>query len=133
MPETKVALQCPPDTLQVEVGVNKYTIKLPNNGQLIDIETAKITMTNGTHKDQMFGTIAAQQAYILTEAIATFQIILPKLNTDLNVKSLLELNPLQSKSFLKAYELYYDWMDKWRKFVNQDVAVDEEKREDDKK
>jgi len=111
----------PSDKIKVKIGPNEYTIDFPNNAQLIDIEASRIRMTGGTVKDMIQGNTAAMSAYITVEAIATFEILVPKLKTDLNCKSLLNLNPQQSQSFLKAYEKYYEWMDQWRVFLNQDI------------
>ena len=120
-------LQMPAREITIKIGVNDYKIKFPTNGQLIDMESLKIQMTSGTNKDMLFGSTAAREAYLINEAIATFQILIPQLNKDLNVKSLLDLDPLQSKSVSKAYEQYYDWMEKWRKVLNQEDKADDAK------
>lgn len=121
----------PSNQIKVTIGQNPYEIKFPTNGQLIDIERMKIQLTNGTHKDMLFGSGNSQQAYFLVEAIATFTILLPNLNKDLTVSNLLELNPYQSKSILEAYEkTYFPWMQEWNKVLN---PSEPEKKEEDGK
>ncbi len=120
----------PKKEIKVMIGKNEYAVKFPKNAQLIDIESAKIRMTGGANKDMIYGGPSAQQAYLAVEAIATFEILLPDMITDLNVKSLAELDMQQSKAFLKEYEKYYNWMESWRKYLNDDVV--EEKKEDGK-
>lgn len=128
---SKKDLPMPSRELKVTIGVNEYTIKFPNNGQLIDMESLKIQMTSGTNKDMLYGSPAAREAYIITEAIATFQILIPQLTKDLNVKSLTDLDPLQSKTISKAYAAYYNWMEEWRKVLNQEEK-DDSKGDDSK-
>ena len=122
-------LQMPSRDIKVKIGTNEYTIKFPTNGQLIDMESLKIQMTSGANKEMLFGTASAREAYLINEAVATFQVLIPDLKKDLEVKSLLDLDPLQSKSIHKAYEKYYNWMEEWRKVLNQE----EKKEEDDTK
>lgn len=123
-------LELPSRAIEVEINGIKYPIKFPNNGQFIDIERMKIDLTNGNLKALIFGTPNNQVAYLLTEAIATFSILIPDLAKDLEVKSLLELDPFQSKSLLRAYEnVYYPWIESWRKVINESVDEDKDKDE----
>ena len=118
----------PARQITVKIGQNDYEIKFPRNGALIDIESAKIRMTGGTNKEFVYGGPSAQNAYLLVEAIATFETLLPQMTKDLVVGSLLDLDQLQTKTVLKAYERYYQWMQEWRMFLNDDI---EEKKEGD--
>jgi len=120
----KTKLQMPSKSLTVRILEGDYEIKLPTNGQRIDIESTKINMTNGAHKDLIFGGPNAQDAYVLVEAIATFSILIPKLKADI-LKSLLDLDPYQSRSIPKAYQKYYEWDSQWREFLNQDLDDEE--------
>lgn len=113
--------------ITVKIGQNEYKIKFPKNADLIDIESAKIRMTGGAIKDMAYGGAAAVNAFVAVEAIATFEILLSEqLTRDLNVSSLSELDSLQLKPVVKAYEQYYKWMSEWRAFLNDDV--EEEKK-----
>jgi len=126
--ETKKKTSLPSDKIKVKIGMNEYEIKYPNNGQLIDIERLKIQLTAGTHKEMLSGVGIAQHAYLLTEAISTFTVLLPDMKKDLNVESLLDLNPYQSKSILKAYEKsYYPWIMEWNAVLDEEFT--EEKNE----
>lgn len=119
----------PSDKIKIKIGSNEYEIKYPNNGQLIDIERMKIQMTAGTHKEMIYGSGIAPLAGLLTEAIATFSILIQDLSKDLNVSSLLELNPYQSKTILKAYEKsYYPWISEWNKVLDEEFSEVEEKK-----
>lgn len=122
--EKKEPLEMPSNTITVKIGPNDYDIKIPTNGQFIDIETRKAKLTDGSHSQMLFGGGAAQQAYMLTEVAATFTILTPKLLTDLNVLSILDLDPIQTKSLVKAYtEVVYPWLTQIRAVANEDVDV----------
>jgi hypothetical protein len=131
MEEKKEKLKQPSNQIQIKIGMkgmeNEYTIKFPTNGQLIDIERRKQSLTLGTGKDMLASNSAtAYQAFILTEAIATFS-VLTTIEKDLNT-NIMDLTPLQSKSLVKAYEKYYEWMQGWMEYINQD---DEDEKKSD--
>lgn len=128
---TKQTIQMPASEISIKIGLNPYIIPFPNNDKLIRIERYKNQLTGGTGQQMLQNGTAGMQAFLLSEAIATFTILLPALEKDLNVGSLLELNPLQSKTIVKGYEEYYDWMESWRKVLNDEVET-EEKVEDEK-
>jgi hypothetical protein len=124
--EKKSKLEMPAKTIKIRIEQNEYEIKMPTNGQRIDIESAKVRITGGASRDLMMGSTSAQDAWILSEAITTFSILIPKLKEDLLV-NLMDLNALQSKSIVKAFEKFYEWDQAWYKFLNQDEE-DEEKK-----
>lgn len=129
--EKKVEKQMPSNELKITIGPNQYTIKFPNNGKLIDIEVRKLSITNGMHKDLLFGaSSASRDAYLAVEAGCTFEILIPELSKDLNVKSLFELNPFQSRDITQAYQKYYDWMELWRVALSDEVVEEVEKKDD---
>lgn len=112
----------PSKEIQIRIGENDYTVKFPTNGQLIDIEKRKVNMTDGTHRSLLLGQASAQQAYILVEAIATFSVLIPQLDTDLNVKSLMDLDPMQSKSMVNEYiKKFYPWFNEWMDIINEKI------------
>lgn len=113
----------PAKSVEVKIGDNTYTINFPTNGQLIDIERRKVNLTDGTHKEMLMGIQeSTQQAYMLVEAITTFTVLIPDLLKDLNVKSLLDLNPMQSKGLLREYiKKYYPWFKDWMIIINEPV------------
>ena len=115
--------QMPEKQISVSIGQNTYSIKFPNNGQLIDMERMKIQLTDGTHKTMMHGSSSSSvQAYLLVDAIATFTVLIPELKTDLNVNSLLDIDPYQSKKIVKEYvDKFYPWFSDWMKLINEKV------------
>lgn len=130
MAKTKEKLQLPANHITVKIGINDYKIEFPNNDKLINIERYKQSLTGGTSQQMLQAGATGVQAYMLSEAIATFTILIPQLKDDLNVGSLLELNPLQSKNIRKAWEKYYLWMEEWMKVLNDDSEVKEETKDE---
>lgn len=120
----------PASHITVKIGTNEYKIEFPNNDKLIKIERYKNSLNGGSGQQMLQSGSMGVQAYLLTEAIATFTILLPQLETDLNYGSLLELNPFQSKSLSKAYEKYYTWMEEWMRVINDDAEVKEETKDE---
>jgi hypothetical protein len=119
----------PPMSIGIEIGAGKYTINFPTNGQLIDIERYKNQLTAGTINQMLQNGSHGAQAFLISSAIATFEVLIPDLHNDLK-KPLLELNPYQSRNIVKAYEQYYEWMEKWRAVLNQDADKSDEVEEE---
>jgi len=115
------AKKLPPRELKVTIGPNTYSIAFPKNAKLIDIEVRKLHVTNGMHKDLLFGSVASREAYLAVESACTFEILIPELKTDMNVTSLFDLDLFQSKQVVKAYENYYAWMEEWREALNDEA------------
>lgn len=119
----------------VTILTNTYSIDFPTNGKLIDIEQLKVSLSKGTHEQMLFGrTPQSQAAYLTIDAVATFTILIPQLSEDLNVKNLLSLTPIDTKSILTAYEKeFYPWYSDWFKEINADLDKADEKDKKDKK
>lgn len=117
----------PPRSINVKIGQNTYTINFPNNGQLIDIESRKMALSNGTHRDMMLSmSESTQKAFVIGEAITTFTVLIPSLAKDLNVPSLLDLDPVQTKGIVKEYmRKYYPWFKQWMDVLNEDLDDEE--------
>lgn len=114
----------PSRSITVKIGPNEYEIPFPKNGALIDMEVMKINLSKDTHSKMIFGTSStSERAYLLIEAIVTFSVLIPRLKEDLAVKSLLDLDPYQSKELVNVYvKQFYPWFQEWMKIINEDEA-----------
>lgn len=127
--------QLPPLEISVPIEINgnrnNYSVKVPDVGQLIDIETSIFSLKKGTDLIAN-GTKSAYLAHIASEMIATYNIMIPKLKKDLNVESLLDLNPHQTKKMLRDYlEIFRPWWDSWIDIFNDTSEIsDLEKKEE---
>ncbi len=89
-------------SITVKLYGSSYTIPIPTNGHLIDIESMKARMTGGQHYKMIEGGSQAMQAWLLTEAIATISILIPDVK-DSNKGSLANLTPIESRELTQVY------------------------------
>jgi|JI9StandDraft_2_1071091.scaffolds.fasta_scaffold36990_3 hypothetical protein len=118
----KESKQIPAAELSITIGNNVYVMKRPNIGQIIDMERMKLKMTGGTHNQMLFSSSQSQEAYIFTDMVAVFTVLLgDKLQTDLRVASLLELTPDQAKDLVAAYEnKVFPWLQQLKDLSKKD-------------
>ena len=81
---------------------NKYVVKLPTNGHLIDIEATKARLSGGQHYKMLEGGDQAMQAFLLTEAIATVSVLIPEVRES-NKGPLVNLTPIESREIVQVY------------------------------
>lgn len=109
---------------QVEIAVKdrKYKIDYPNTGQLIDIEKMKATLSGNSYDGiSNQNTNSGFYAKYLIDMVATFNILCPDLIKDLKVKSILELNAVDSNILLKIYvKELLTWFIEWENALNSD-------------
>lgn len=122
----KKKVKMPKAVMDLIIGPNSYSIKIPNNGNFIDIEKLKIQLTEGTHSKMLYGNAFAQQGYVLVETIAALQILVPGLQKSLNVDSLMDCDPIQTKALVKSYmQEIFPWLQEIQKIANDEVDVEE--------
>lgn len=122
----------PSISLKLKIMGNDYEVKFPTNGQLIDIETYKTILGKGANNSLYSnGDISSTMAFITIDMVATFTHLIPDLKKDLQgVKSILDLNPLQSKELRRIYlREYLPWYNDWMDYINQDTKEEEEEVE----
>lgn len=88
----------------LEIRNNNYTVNYPNTGQLIDIELLKAKIADGNYDTLRFSMnpLFQEQANKI-DMIATFNILIPQLREDINVRSLFDLTEEQSDELLEVY------------------------------
>jgi len=128
MAKKKETKSLPSKVITLEIGENSYEVKYPNNGQLIDIESLKITLSKGNLDGMLFArTPGSQLAFFTVEMISTFTILIPQLMKDIKVDSLLDLDPIETKGLIKVYQSqYYPWYKEWYDYINEDFIVEDE-------
>lgn len=110
----------PAQSVQVSFSGHTFTINMPTNGQFIDIESKKLSFSGNKISNMLFSSSrSSMYAFFLIEAIASFMVLIPELNKMLQVKSIFDLNPIQTKEMVKAYqETYLPWHDEIMDFIN---------------
>ncbi len=119
----------PSNTITFKIIENSYTIKYPNNGQLLDIESTKSLLTRQQYHSIAQGEqVSAQRARVTTDWIAFMSICCPDLKKELLINSFSELDQISSKKILLVYiKEILPWLIKWEDILNAD---DEEKPEE---
>lgn len=120
-------METPNEKLKITIQKNEYEISFPNNGQLIDIETKKQSLSSGMMDSLLLGkTTSSNMAWMTISMIATFSILIPDLIKSLRVDSLLELTPIQSKEMVKVYmSEFLVWYHEWEDVINKDLDQEE--------
>lgn len=98
-------------SLKLKITGKDYIVKFPNVGQILDIESLKSALTNGTYGDLVrMGTSASNQALDIADTIATFSILIPEIKESLSVKTYTEIDPFAAKPLVVAYKKqYFPW------------------------
>lgn len=91
-------------TTVLNIRINEYHVKYPNTGEQIDIELLKAKIADGNYDTLRFSMnpLFQEQANKI-DMIATFNILIPELKKDINVKSLFHLTEEQSDELLEVY------------------------------
>lgn len=100
----------------IEILNNKYNVKWPNSGQMIDIATTRLRLADGQliSFDANVHDELTRYAIGVVNAVGTFNILIPKLKEHLNVKSLLELDAPQMLVIVDVYyNQYLPWEREW--------------------
>ena len=107
------------ESVKITIKDNSYTVKLPNVGEMIDLEMRKsrYVMDN----NYVSGVIAET----LAKAMATFSVLIPKLKEDLNVESYEKMGLVDSKEIMRAYRKeFLPWWNEWMEEVGTGFEED---------
>lgn len=123
MSETKPKL--PAREITFKVDENSYTIKYPNTGAFLQIETLKSTLRGNNSLPE---TTSGQLAYFTADMIAFLSTCCPEMRKDLKVNTFSELDMLASKKLLNIYiKTILPWLTEWEILLNtdEDTKVEE--------
>jgi hypothetical protein len=103
-------------------------VKYPNVGQVLEIESLKSALTNGTYGDLVrMNTRSSNQALDIADTIATFTVLIPEFRETLNVKSYTELDPFDAKKLVVVYKnKFFPWYNEINKELQSFGEDDEE-------
>ena len=103
---------------------NSFEVKVPNVGQIIDIETRKSILSQGQYgKLVSFRTKDGEKALDFIDCVATLTVLCPKFVEGLKV-SLLELDSTDMAEVIKDYK---DQIDTWLKDLEKLSNISESK------
>lgn len=84
---------------------NDYIVKFPNVGQLMDIESMKVALTNNNYTDMAFSGLKVHVFQLdLADAISYLGTLAPDLLKNLEIKNWRELDALRAKKLVDVYK-----------------------------
>lgn len=119
----------PSKQVSFSVKENSYTVKFPNNGQFIEVESMKSLLTRTTYNDiAAGGSVSSQYAKVTVDMIAFFHVCCPQLRKDLAVESFSQLEMIDSKVLLQTYiKTIMPWLTEWEIALN---SIEEEEQKE---
>jgi len=102
-------------TIKLKIFGKDYIVSFPTVGQILDIESLKSALTNGTYGDLVkMNTKTAVNALDLTDTIATFSVLIPGLKNEIG--SYTELDPFKAKELVSVYlNDFFPWFNEINK------------------
>lgn len=122
MSETTEQKQLPDRKKKFQILNNEYEVNFPNTGELFEIELLKASLSKGQYGSLIEnGTSASRYSRYIIDMISVFTIIFPELKKDMKVKTISELEAIDSKILLKIYvKEVLPWFDSWMEVLNHD-------------
>lgn len=113
-------------SIKLKITGKDYTVNFPTVGQILDIESLKSALTNGTYGDLVkMGTKTSIEALDLADTIATFSVLIPKLKEIIDVKTYTEMDPFTAKKLVTVYrKQFFPWFNEINKEL-QDYGDEE--------
>lgn len=112
-------------SIEVELFGQKFQVNFPNNGQLIDIETKKMALSNGMYGQLLTSrSKTAETSLDLIDSFATFSVLIPDFLKKINKDSLFDLDFIDSQEMIVIYK------NVWFPFFNNWIEVSRKKAEE---
>ncbi len=107
--------------IEISIKDNKYTVSFPTVGQIIDIETKRSILSRGQYGNMIESKMQMSWNVLeIIDVMAYFQVLVPKLFDDLNVKSLEEIDAIDFAEIVEVYrEQFLPWYNGWAKKFNE--------------
>jgi hypothetical protein len=91
-------------SVKVKIDGKEYVVSFPNVGQTLEIESMKMALTANKYPEFALSGLRSNVFVAdLTDAIATFFVLIPELRANLSVKSYSELDLLAGAKLVSAY------------------------------
>lgn len=108
-------MKTPSKSLKAKFQGNEYLLNFPNVGQIIDIESLKVSLSGNSYRGMVSSSSkGAILALDLIDSIATFSVLIPSLKEDLNYINFTDLNPMDAQEIIVVYKkVFLPWYLKW--------------------
>lgn len=122
----------PSRSLTFKIEDNDYKSSYPNNGELMQIQSLKHSLSGDKYNEWVQGvTTADQQARFTADMIAFFMVCCPQLKADMKVDAFSSLDAVTNKKLLTVYmKIIFPWLAAWETFLNTDDETEEEEIDD---
>jgi hypothetical protein len=110
----------PEKSIEITIKNNRYQVKFPNNGQLIDIQAMKNRLANGQYLNFEWNAFdpLMKRAKDSIDMLSTFSILIPDLKKDLNVSTIVALDIEFENELLRAYrDQFLPWFNQWTEIL----------------
>jgi len=101
--------------IKVNIQEKEYLINFPTTGQLIDIETMKVSISKGMYSGLV--TTMSKSSLLsldLIDSISTFIILLPSLREEMKFDNILDISPIDAQELVVIYKkVYFPWFAEW--------------------
>lgn len=106
---------------------NSYSVRFPSVNDFIQIESRRMNLTNGTYGYMLQSTlITSGLALDMVDMVATLTVLCPDIIKDLKVNTILELDLIDSKELMTAYnEQVKVWIEGWLKIFRSPSVIDD--------
>lgn len=118
------------ETILLSIGEKEYNVSFPNVGQMMEIEAAKMALTNGKYIEFSMSMLKTH-VYLLdvTDAVSYLSILIPDLKKDLGIANWRNVHPSKLKVIVKAYkEKFIPW---YKEIFDDLYSYNEENKEKD--
>ncbi len=115
-------VKLPTESITLQIEKNRYSVKFPTNGQFRAIQTEKNRLSGGKYSELANSYDADDYAaYQFINVEAHFNILIPQLIKDLNVKSLQDLDMITMQKLVhEVYEeQFVPWYNSWMTIINK--------------
>lgn len=90
--------------IKFNIGEKNFTVKFPNVGQMMDMESLKQALTNNRYSVMSASGVKSMYLVLdLVDAIAFFQICVPSVSKYFNIKNYTELQLDEIKDIVESY------------------------------
>lgn len=101
--------------LSITIEDKKYTVAFPNVEQLLRIQALKQLYSNNLYgKYVASATVSDRWVLDAVDTISTFQVLIPTLESEINGKDFMQMDPIKLNSLIRAYKFQFsEWYESW--------------------
>jgi uncharacterized protein with NAD-binding domain and iron-sulfur cluster len=113
----------PSNEIEVTIQDQKFKVKYPSSGEMIDIASLKTQLSSGQYSQLLVQRSSESGLAVrLIDAYAFFTIMVPTLRDQINVKSLYDLEIIDSVEVIHVYDnIIVPWMEQWIEIINKRI------------